>query len=211
MKDTVSGLDLKVHVGLTRETHVLRPRIEDILRERPWLTTSKAIRDASETVRAHHDLSRLQEPPLSVNRERASVLSCSTAVRHITKAINHQRVLALQQFNRSRAIGAKGHRRDPVNAVFCRPATPAAKETIHGGKVPPIRFLPSKMEHISPFTRDRHFFRQHLGEGTKHHVAHPKGEWCPASYSCGKARIEKAPERSNDVNGADKADIKGYV
>ena len=59
----------------------------------------------------------------------------------IAEAINHEWILALQQFGRDRTVGTERHWCHAVDSVFHRPTTPAAKVDVHDCEVRAIFLL----------------------------------------------------------------------
>src|SRR5262249_41647596 len=139
------------------------------------LPSSESFTRTRGTVRPHHDRSRLEKSPLSIDGERSPVLSRSATVWHITESIYHERVLTLQHFGRRGAVGAKGHWCNSIDAIFVRPPPPPQKETAHRANRSPSHPAPNEVNHISAFSHACHFPRQRLRKSAKHHVRHSKG------------------------------------
>src|SRR6266849_5070816 len=207
----VAGFYVDMYVRLKRQWSFNFHRSEYIGRKLPLGAALQTFARSDQPVGAHHHVARLEESPLAVDAERTAVLARSLGVGNIAKSIDDDRIFALEDLGRNRAVGTEIHRCNAVDAILVGSATPSTKEQVHEKEMAAVELLTAEMQYVATLTGDPNPVGQGFGERPENNVKHPEEKRCAAAYRGRIARIYYRALGRDDFDWTGKSDIGKHV
>src|SRR5712692_10900365 len=150
----VAGFYVDMYMRLKRQWRFNFHRSEYIGGKLPLVAARETFARPDQPVGAHHHVTRLEESPLTVDAERTTVLARSLGVGNVAKSIDDDRIFALEDLGRSRAVGTEIHRCNAVDAVLVRSAAPSAEEQVHEKEMAAVGLMTAEMQYVATLTGD---------------------------------------------------------